>query len=283
MRLGVHLPQFREPVSGADLAAAARAAEAAGADDVWVSDHLILPRGSERPPERFHDPLTVLTWAAAVTSRVGLGTSVLVAPYRHPVVMAKALASLDALSGGRVIAGLASGWMESEFAALGVSFRERGARTDEAIAVCRALWGGEAEVATRRVRLAGVSLNPPPAQIGGPPLWIGGNSDAGLRRAARVGAVWHTTISDPARLEERIAVLGRESAAAGRAPGEVGVSVRVRADVARVADLAPRLGALGVAHLLVDPPRFDPEGFGQEVAELRRVTRGVEAAGGVAG
>lgn len=105
-------------MSGAGLASFARDAEAAGADDLWVSDHLILPRGSTRPPESFHDPLTVLTWAAAATSRVGLGTSVLVAPYRHPVVLAKAIASLDALSGGRVVLGLGSGWMEQEFAAL---------------------------------------------------------------------------------------------------------------------------------------------------------------------
>ena len=100
MRLGVHLPQFREPVVGEVLAEAARIAEDAGADDLWVSDHVILPLGSERPPASFHDPLTVLTWAAAATRRAGLGTSVLVAPYRHPVLLAKSLASLDALSGG---------------------------------------------------------------------------------------------------------------------------------------------------------------------------------------
>lgn len=267
MRLGVHLPQFRDPVGGEVLSAAARDAEEAGADDLWVSDHLLLPVGSERPPASFHDPLTVLTWAAAATRRVGLGTSVLVVPYRHPVVLAKALASLDALSGGRVIAGLASGWMESEFAALGVPFRERGRRTDAAIATCRALWAG-AEVDGNR-------LLPPPARAGGPPVWIGGNSDAGIRRAARAGDGWHTTISDPARLRERLDALDRALAAEGRTRAGLVVSVRVRATAAQVAALAPALRALGVEHLLVDPPAgADPRALGDEVRALRTAIRG---------
>jgi probable F420-dependent oxidoreductase len=263
MRLGVHLPQFREPVPGAVLAAAARDAEQAGADDLWVSDHLLLPAGIERPPESFHDPLTVLTWAAAATGRAGLGTSVLVAPYRHPVVLAKALASLDALSGGRVIAGMASGWLESEFAALGVPFGERGRRTDAAIAACRALWSG--------AELGGNRLRPPPARPGGPPVWIGGDGDAGIRRAARLGDGWHTTVSDPARLRERLEALDRELERAGRARGDLVVSVRVRAGAERVARLAPALGDLGVGHLLVDPPAgTDPRRLGEEVRALRR-------------
>lgn len=264
MRLGIHLPQFREPVAGGVLTAAARDAEAAGADDLWVSDHLLLPVGSERPPASFHDPLTVLAWAAAATSRAGLGTSVLVAPYRHPVVLAKALASLDALSGGRVIAGLASGWMRSEFAALEVPFRDRGVRTDAAIAACRALWAGE--------EWQGNRMLPPPARPGGPPVWVGGDSDAGIRRAARLGDAWHTTVSDPERLAERLGALDRALAAQGRARSGITVSVRVRAGVERVAALAPRLAALGVDHLLVDPPAgTDPRLLGEEVAALRAV------------
>lgn len=271
MRLGVHVPQFREPVAGSVLTEAAAAAEEAGADDIWVSDHLILPVGSTRPPASFHDPLTVLTWAAAATRRVGLGTSVLVAPYRHPVALAKSLASLDALSGGRVIAGLASGWMESEFAALGVPFRERGSRTDEAIAVCRALWSGETSVHTRRVRVDGMRLLPAPAHPGGPPIWIGGNTEAGIERAARAGDAWHTTISDPGRLAPLLRLLDGALDAAGRVRGaDFTLSVRVRAEVERVAQLAPRLAALGVDHLLVDPPAFhDAEAFGREVEALR--------------
>jgi probable F420-dependent oxidoreductase len=231
---------------------------------------VLLPAGSTRPPAEFHDPLTVLTWAAAATSRAGLGTSVLVVPYRHPVLLAKSLASLDALSAGRVIAGLASGWMESEFAALGVPFAERGRRTDRAIAVCRALWRGETSFDWEGSRVAGHRLLPPPARPGGPPVWIGGNSDAGLRRAARIGDAWHTTVSDPARLEERLGALGAALAARGRTRDDLVVSVRVRARADRVADLAPRLAGLGVGHLLVDPPAdVDPRRLGDEVAALR--------------
>ena len=276
MRLGIHLPQVRSQiVPGPVLADAARGAEAAGADDLWVSDHVVVPVGSDAPPEAFHDALTVLTWAAACTGRVGLGTSVLVAPYRHPVALARSLASLDALSGGRVIAGLASGWMQWEFDALGVPFAERGARTDEAIAVCRALWAGEPDFDGRFTQLRGASITPPPARAGGPPVWVGGNSRAGIARAARVGAAWHTTRSDPDRLAPAIAALRQAEADAGRCEGEVLVSVRVRADVDEVARLAPRLAAIGVAHLLVDLPAFDADRYGDQVAALRQITSAV--------
>jgi probable F420-dependent oxidoreductase len=280
MRLGIHLPQFREPVPGRVLAEAARAAEEAGADDLWVSDHLILPVGSTRPPESFHDPLTVLTWAAAVTRRAGLGTSVLVAPYRHPVVLAKALASLDALSGGRVILGVGAGWMVQEFAAVGAPFRERGARTDEAIRACRALWSGADTFESANVRVRGMRLLPAPARPGGPPVWVGGDSDAGIRRAARLGDAWHTTTSDPARLAGRIEVLDAALREAGRSRAEVVLSVRVRAGAERMAGLAPRLRELGVDHVLVDPPAFDPDRFPDEVAALRRTVDAAAGAGG---
>ena len=274
MRLGIHLPQFRDAVPGPVLTAAARAAEAGGADDLWVSDHLLLPVGSRRPPELFHDPLTVLTWAAAATERVGLGTSVLVAPYRHPVLIAKALASLDALSGGRVIFGVASGWLETEFAVLGARFDQRGARTDEAIRACRALWSGAVRLEGRWLRIEGLRLSPPPARPGGPPVWVGGDSDAGLARAARLGDGWHTTISDPALLSERLSRLDALLRSAGRDRSDVTVSVRVRAGAERIGALAPDLRALGVDHVLVDPPRFDAATFPAEVARLRAALDG---------
>jgi probable F420-dependent oxidoreductase len=271
VRLGIHLPQFRTPVSGEALAAYARDAEAAGADDLWVSDHLILPRGSVRPPESFHDPLTVLTWAAAATSRAGLGTSVLVGPYRHPVVLAKAIASLDTLSGGRVVAGIGSGWMEPEFAALGASYRDRGCRTDEAIDVCRALWRGDEAIEWSGGRLDGLVIRPAPTRPGGPPIWVGGDSDAGIRRAARRGDAWHTTVADPDRLAERIARLDRALAAAGRPRRGFTLSVRVRAGVDRLRELAPRLRDLGVDHVLVDDPDESPATVGERVAAMRAV------------
>ena len=232
---------------------------------------MILPSGSTRPPESFHDALTVLTWAAAATTRVGLGTSVLVAPYRHPVLLAKSLASLDALSGGRVIVGIGSGWMESEFAALDVPFRERGRRTDEAIAVCRALWRGDDRIAWSGGRLDGLALRPPPARPGGPPVWVGGDSDAGIARAVRLGDAWHTTISDPERLPERVSALEAALAAAGRPREGFTLSVRVRAGLDRLHRVAPRLRDLGVDHVLVDDPDEDPATTRERVAAMREL------------
>ena len=269
MRIGLHLPQFREAVDAGLVREVATVAEEAGIDDLWVSDHVILPVGSTRPPESFHDALTVLAFAAATTGRIGLGTSVMVAPYRHPVVLARAVATLDALAGGRVVLGVASGWLASEFAALGVPFGRRGALTDETIDVCRALWSGAADFAGPTVHLDGMRLAPGPGRAGGPPIWIGGNSPAGIRRAVARGDAWHTTISDPDELARRLEGLRAECAAAARPPEGLPVSVRVRAGADRVAALTPRLAALGVTHVLVDLPGTDPGRFAAETPALR--------------
>ncbi len=269
MRLGLHLPQFRLPTTGPDIAAVARAAEDAGVDDVWVSDHIVLAPGSRRPPADFHDALTVLTWAAAATARVGLGTSVLVAPYRNPVVLAKSLASLDHLSGGRVIAGLASGWLSPEFDALNVPYRDRGRRTDEAIAVCRALWSGATEyrIDGHRIRNAGIA--PLPARPGGPAIWVGGNSDAAIGRTARLGDGWHTTISEPTALSGRLAALDVALEATGRSRASCVVSVRLRTTARELESQLPRLRELGVGHVLVDHREIVPADLAEELARLR--------------
>src|SRR3954453_8876685 len=141
MEVGVPLPQYGRAAGPDAITRAATQAEELGFADVWVSDHLAVPTGAPYPPAFLYEPVVTLTWAAAATTRVGLGTSVLVLPYRHPLHLAKELASLDRLSGGRLIVGAAAGWLEGEFDALDVPFRERGGRTDEAIDVLRACWG----------------------------------------------------------------------------------------------------------------------------------------------
>lgn len=251
----------------------ASAAEAAGVDDLWVSDHVLARRGSVRPPEQFHDALTVLTWAAAHTSRIGLGTSVLVAPYRHPVTLARATATLDALSGGRLILGIGSGWQRREFAALGIPFAERGARTDEAIAVCRALWSGAADFAGRFTSYTEMTLRPGPARPGGPPIWIGGVSAAAARRAARLGDAWHLTLDDAAALAEQLDGLARELDAVDRAREDVSISVRVRRDPDDIARLVPDLRALGVDHVLADLSRSAADDLPEQIEMLRAHTR----------
>src|ERR1700751_4179358 len=140
MQLGIHLPHAGEQATPALIRRHAMRAEALGFDDVWVSEHIIVPRATFPRSPLFYDPVLSLTWAAAVTKRVRLGTSVLVLPVRHPLPLAKELATLQNFSEGRLILGAGVGWLEAEFAALGVPFRERGRRADEGIAMMRAVW-----------------------------------------------------------------------------------------------------------------------------------------------
>src|SRR5580692_12785577 len=141
MQFGIHLPHIGRKAGPASIRRAAEQAEALGFADVWVSEHIIVPKDAAYPPSpSFYDPVLTLTWAAAYTQRVRLGTSVLVLPMRHPLPLAKELATLQNLSGGRFILGAGVGWLEAEFAALGVPFNERGRRMDEGIAMMRAVW-----------------------------------------------------------------------------------------------------------------------------------------------
>jgi len=141
MQLGIHLPQAGQKATPERIMQAALRAEELGLADVWVSEHIIVPKDAPYPPTPvFYDPVVTLAWVASVTKRVRLGTSVLVLPMRHPLPLAKELGSLQNLCGGRLILGAGVGWLEAEFAALGVPFRERGRRMDEGIAMMRAVW-----------------------------------------------------------------------------------------------------------------------------------------------
>ena len=141
MQFGLSLPHFWQVASPEAIRRVAQRAEQLGYDGIWVSDHIVIPESAvDRFGSMFYEPLTVLGFAAACTSRIRLGTTVLIVPYRNPVVTAKVLSTLDVLSGGRVTAGMGVGWTEDEFKALGVPFQERGALSDEYIAVFKALW-----------------------------------------------------------------------------------------------------------------------------------------------
>ena len=141
MRVGIHLPHIGRKAGPQAIRRAAVQAEELGFADAWASEHIIVPRDAPYPPSAiFYDPVLTLTWAAACTNRIGLGTSVLVLPMRHPLPLAKELATLQNLSEGRLILGAGVGWLEAEFAALGAPFAERGRRMDEGIALMRAVW-----------------------------------------------------------------------------------------------------------------------------------------------
>src|ERR1700733_5187392 len=199
MQLGIHLPHAGEQASPALIKRYAIRAEALGFSDVWVSEHIIVPRKQFPRSPLFYDPVVTLSWVAAVTERVRLGTSVLVLPMRHPLPLAKELATLHNLSDGRLILGAGVGWLEPEFAALGVPFGERGKRLDEGLAMMRAVWSQDPvtfESRTIPAVIEGMTMTPMP--VSPIPLWLGGSSDAALARTIRVADGWHGSRHSPA-------------------------------------------------------------------------------------
>ncbi|MBM4266420.1 MAG: LLM class F420-dependent oxidoreductase [Deltaproteobacteria bacterium] len=262
MQFGVALPQFGPKARGAEVGerirAMASAADRLGYDVVWTAEHLVFPRRIETPypyggsfPYDVNDPVldvgATLAFVAAATKRVRLGSAVVVLPYHHPVALAKAIATVDVLSGGRVLLGVASGWLREEFELLGVPFRERGARTDEAIDLLRALWTEETVHFEGRFHgLRDAAFSPKPAQR--PlPIWIGGDSPKALRRVGRRGDGWLAAPRDLATLERAIDEVRREAESAGRDPTRIGVASGGGArSVAELVDLLPRLERIGV-------------------------------------
>ena len=199
MRVGIHLPHIGRKAGPEAIRRAAIQAEELGFADVWTSEHIIIPKGAPYPPSAiFYDPVLTLTWAAAYTKRVGLGTSVLVLPMRHPLPLAKELATLQNLSEGRLILGAGVGWMEAEFAALGVPFRERGRRMDEGIAMMRAVWSEDpVSFPARHIPAVIDDMRMLPQPVKPIPIWIGGSSEAALARAVKLADGWHGSRLSP--------------------------------------------------------------------------------------
>lgn len=186
MRIGVHLPQFGRSLAPGGVQRAARAAEDLGFDDLYVSDHLVIPQEQPYPAPFILDPLQTLAFAAAATERIGLGTSVLVGPqYSSPLGLANTLASLDYMSAGRLTLGIGIGWSKREYDALGARFDHRGARLDEMISLFRTVWEhGTADFqGTYYPSFKEIRVLPPPAHR--IPIWIGGGSEAAIDRALR--------------------------------------------------------------------------------------------------
>ncbi len=212
-------------------------------DSVWVHDHVfnvghVLDRIGGRP---YYEPLTLLSFVAARTERVRLGTSVLVLPYHNPIRLAKTAATLDVLSRGRLILGVGVGAIEQEMHAMGTPFKERGAFTDEAITVMRALWSQEQPTfAGRYSRFAGMPFSPKPLQQPSIPVVIGGVSRAAIRRAARIGDGWQPLGLSPEALAQGMASLREEALACGRDVSKIPVSLALS-----IAPSTPRRYALG--------------------------------------
>ena len=227
-----HVDRAEEFVTGEAVMECARTAEAAGFDACFVTDHP-APDAKWLAGGGHHalDPFVALSFAAAATTRIRVQTHILVLPYRNPLLTAKSVLRLDVLSGGRVILGVAPGYLKPEFGALGVEFDERNELTDEAIDVMQRLWtDGEIETVGRHFRTRGTTMRPLSIQRPHPPIWIGGNSTAAIRRAAERGQGWvpfpnpggltsrvrTPELSNLDELERRMQILRDHAAAIGR-------------------------------------------------------------------
>jgi probable F420-dependent oxidoreductase len=236
VRIGVSLLNNQGIENAHALVDMASRADELGFDSVWVHDHVfnvghVLDRIGGRP---YYEPMTFLSFVAARTRRVRLGTSVLVLPYHNPVRLAKAAATLDVLCGGRLVMGVGVGLIEKEMQAMGTPFTERGAYTDEAIAVMRALWSSdEPRFAGKYYRFEGMKFSPRPLQTPSIPLVIGGVSRAAIRRAARLGDGWQPLGLSPEALAQGIATLRDEARACGRDAAKIPVSIAMTLAAAR--------------------------------------------------
>jgi probable F420-dependent oxidoreductase len=300
MEFGFSLPSRGQAATMQNMRLLAQHVEALGLDSVWVSDHIIVPRRIDSfypydpegrfpsaPDQAYYEPLTTLAFLAACTTRVQLGTSVLILPYRNALLTAKIVSTLDALSGGRVILGIGVGWMEEEFDALGLdTFHQRGEVSDEYIQVFRTLWTSELPHFTGQyVCFADIGFAPKPARQPHPPIWIGGHTPPAIRRAARLGDGWHPiglrapASLTPPEMREAVARLRDEASQAGRNPQDITISFRaplafaddggtsrqpLTGSPAAIQDDIGRYADCGVSHMVFDIMTAD-------VAEMQRV------------
>lgn len=237
MKIGVAMA-FNHYTRPERIIEASQAVEAAGFHSIWAPEHVVFFSAYESAypysangripgePEGLLDPFTALTYVAAHTKTLRLGTGVCLVPQRQPIYTAKMVADLDYLSGGRVDFGVGAGWLEEEFRALGVPFERRGARTADAIRAMKALWApGEATYAGEFYGFDACHFNPKPVQTPHPPIFFGGESRAALRRVAQLGDGWYGYDLDPAGVAQRLSELDGLLAEAGRSRDDITVYV----------------------------------------------------------
>ena len=193
MKVGVNLINFGPGASPESLTRWVHLVENLGYHLIMTSDHIaITPDVQERYPAPFYEPITTLAWLAGITEKVEIGTTVMIVPYRNVLEIARTCANIDQLSGGRLILGVGIGWAQQEFAALGVPFKQRGAITNEYLDALKRLWTQDvASYEGRFVSFSDVHTAPRPVRSPHPPIWVGGPSEAALRRAVLYGDAWH--------------------------------------------------------------------------------------------
>ncbi len=229
MKFGICLP-IRLSLEAKDNIEIAKAAENYGIDSIWVSDHVVMPEkhlGSFS--EVFYDPFMLLSYIAAETSTIELGTSVIILPYRNPVVVAKMIATLDVLSEGRVIFGVGPGWMREEYDALSIPYEKRGARTNEYIRAIKELWvNDDPKYKGKFCSFSDIKFYPKPLQKPHPPVFIAGASDYAIKRAVELGDGWQPTWVSPEDVKEGISKLETVAAEKGKDLSNFTYSVRNR-------------------------------------------------------
>lgn len=242
MRIGIQPANSGPHATPAFITEVAETADRLGYHSCLITDHVVLPveyaspypyhpsgRMAVGPDADYYEPLSLIAYLAGRTRRIRLGTSVLIAAYRHPLVVAKQLACLDALSGGRIVIGLGTGWLREEFEALGAPpFAERGAVTDEVIEIFRRVWRTQpVSFQGRYFSFPPVGVMPKPVQPGGIPILIGGESRPAIRRAVRLGDGWHPFKLPPEDLAVRLRYLREQAQAIGRDLGAFTISLRL--------------------------------------------------------
>ncbi len=290
MEYGLILPTMPAGATAEGIAAGAETAERLGWSTVWTTDHVLVEHASADEYGQIFEAITTLAWIGGRHRRLRLGTSVIVVPQRNAVVLAKELATLDALSGGRLIAGIGVGWNALEYANLGMAdrFPERGAYLEETVALWRHLWSGSSEpFAARFHRFSDFVFGPLPAQGAALPIIIGGRAEPALRRAGRLADGYHASAAGPDTIAERIPIIRAAAEAVGRPMPWL--SARVRVDFSseteagyRIAGRPDEMAAevrrfadLGFRHLAFGFGETTPE---RVVAAMERFEREVLAA-----
>ena len=287
MRYGIALPNFTGVASPEAIEAAAAVAERLGWDAVWTTDHVLVDRSEDAADYRVnYDAIGTLAWVGGRHPSLRLGTSVIVVPQRNAVILAKELATLDALSGGRVVAGVGVGWNRREFGNLAAAdrFDARGAYLSETIALWRHLWSGSSEpFAGRFHQLDDFIFGPLPAQGANLPIWIGGRSEPALRRAGRLADGYHSSATSPEAFAKRVPVIRAAAHEAGRPVPALSARTRVefvekprgvtyyamRGTAEEIAAEVRKYAALGVEDLAV---AFNDLGPDELVAAAERFT-----------
>jgi probable F420-dependent oxidoreductase len=275
MKFGIMFANTGPFVQPEGLTLLAQTAEEVGVESLWTVEHVVVPMGyqstypysrdgkmpgSEEAP--IPDPLVWLTYAAAVTKKIKLATGIIILPQRHPFYLAKEVATLDMLSGGRFMLGVGVGWLEEEFKALNVPFKERGAITDESIGALRDLWSkGASEHKGEHYSWPSVESNPKPSG-GKVPIVIGGHSKVSARRAARYGDGFFPARAD--KLEECLVELKAECGRIGRDPAEIAITTGSIPTL----DEVKRLEDMGVSRFTVGPPGFTPDALREGLEKL---------------